>query len=184
MRNPLAAGIVLAGLIALSPVIADTWHGNNGGSVTGHTTQDRLVEAAIRVDADVYMSTSIRGRVAWGVLFSMPSFDVVLSPDDEIEDGIFWAPAGLVVEIIEGNPCPRLETLENIVISFGPPDTAGGSVTCQPGYYACCFCFGGCTYGKCYANGTPIPVYGCQFGGEGVLTCSISRDDCNDVVPH
>lgn len=154
-------------------------HGNNGHGNNGFVTA--TWEAAIRVDADVYVNTPTKGHIAWGVLFSVPSFDVVLSPGDEIVDGIFWAPVGLVVEIIKGDPCPRIETLESMVIGFGPPDTLGGSVTCQPGFYACCFCFGACTYGKCYANGTPIPVYGCQFGGPGTATCSISRDDCNAV---
>lgn len=160
-------------------------HGNNGFVTDGekHGNNGFVTatwEAAKYVDAGVYVNASTKGRLTWGVLISVPSWDVVLSLGDDIVDGIFWAPAGLVVEIA-GDPCPRLETLESVVVGFGGPVTHGGTVACQDGYYACCFCFGGCTYGKCYKNGTPITAFGCQFGGEGVESCSISRDDCNAV---
>lgn len=175
MRNPLAAGIVLAGLVALSPVLADTYHGNNGGVIPKHTTQDHLINAEILAQfmgSDDYGFMASEGTISAGVLID-PFTGVVLISGDDVRDGIFWA----LMDIQIDSGCIFKLTADS-VIAFVPSELAL-SVTCADGFYACCFCLCGQHYARCYADSSDEPFGGCLGGGTNSPTCAIESSDCD-----
>lgn len=164
--------------LMIGPVQDVLSHGNNGKhGNNGHTNQTSLV--ADQFGASIYMLGRVEGTLTEGILFGVPSWDALL-PGDDIIEGTFWAPLGL---IIETDIC-LFDTLENTVIEFINivMEADEIEVTCEDGYYACCTCQENCALALCRLNTDPDPVYPCEGGGRGSTHCKIKcKATQNDI---